>query len=57
MAVTNGMLMMRGQGPAGMMEFVGQINASTGDLSGSWKLPQAGGAQGSSGSFSGKRAQ
>lgn len=57
MAVANGMIMMRGQGPAGMMEFVGQINAGTGDLSGSWKLPQAGGAQGSSGSFSGKRAQ
>lgn len=54
MAIANGMLMMRGQGPAGMMEFFGQINAATGDVSGSWKLPQAGGAQGS---FSGKRAQ
>lgn len=54
MAVANGMLMMRGQGPAGTLEFIGQINASTGDLSGSWKQPQAGGTQGT---FSGKRAQ
>ena len=41
MAVANGMLMMRGQGPAGMMEFVGQINAGTGEVIGSWKVPQA----------------
>ena len=54
MAVANGMLMMRGQAPAGTMEFVGQINASSGDVTGSWKVPQATGLQGS---FNGKRAQ
>jgi hypothetical protein len=53
-AVPNGMLMMRGQGPAGTMEFVGQINPATGEVTGSWKGPQTGGTQGS---FSGKRAQ
>ncbi|HLL12020.1 MAG TPA: CsgG/HfaB family protein [Rubrivivax sp.] len=53
-AVANGMLMMRGQGPAWTMEFLGQINAGSGEVVGSWKMPQSGGGHGS---FNGKRAQ
>ena len=46
----NGMLVMTGQGQAGMAQFNGFINPATGELVGTWRLPN-----GAQGTFGGKR--
>jgi len=54
MVAPSGMFMMRAQTAAGMVEFMGQLNGSSGELLGTWRVPVANGPQGS---FSGKRLQ